>query len=217
MKNLLKKELALTASPLSYWFLGFFLLTFTPGYPILVGGFFLCLGLFQSFQVGREANDVTYTALLPVKKTDVVRAKFAFCLAIEGAYFVLTSVATLLRMTVLADVTAYRQNALMTANLCYLGFLLLVFGLFNAVFVGGFFKTAYKFAKPFIAFAVAAFITVGIAETLIHIPGLSALNAFGFTHIGVQVGVLLGGALAFAVLTGCAMKTAMRNFEKIDL
>ena len=217
MKLLLKKELTLTASPLSYWFLAFFLLTFAPGYPILVGSFFLCLGMFQSFQAGREANDVTYTALLPVRKTDVVRAKYAFCLAIEGGYFVLTAAATLLRMTVLADVAAYRQNALMTANLCYLGWLLVVFGLFNAVFVGEFFKTAYKFAKPFIAFAVAAFVTVGVAETLIHIPGLSSLNAFGFAHFGVQIGVLLGGALAFSVLTVCSMKAAVKNFEKIDL
>lgn len=124
---------------------------------------------------------------------------------------------TLLRMTVLADVVAYRQNALMTANLCYLGWLLVVFGLFNAVFVGGFFKTAYKFAKPFIAFAVAAFVTVGVAETLIHIPGLSSLNAFGFAHFGVQIGVLFGGALAFTVLTACSMKAAVKDFEKIDL
>ena len=75
MSELLKKELRLAASPLSYWFLAFALMTMIPGYPILVGGFFVCLGLFQSFQNAREQNDVIYTALLPVRKTDIVRAK----------------------------------------------------------------------------------------------------------------------------------------------
>ena len=30
-----------------------------------------------------------------------------------------------------------------------------IFGLFNLIFVGGFFTTAYKFAKPFVAFIIA--------------------------------------------------------------
>ena len=68
MIKLLRKEIQLAASPLSYFFIGFGLMAFVPGYPILVGSFFVCLGLFQSFQTAREANDLTYTALLPVAK-----------------------------------------------------------------------------------------------------------------------------------------------------
>ena len=50
-------------------------------------------------------------------------------------------------MTVLKDSSIYRQNALMNANLFYLGAALFVFGIFNAIFVGGFFRTAHKLGK----------------------------------------------------------------------
>lgn len=217
MKKLLKKEMKLAASPLSYIFIVFGLMAFLPGYPILVGSFFVCLGLFQSFQSMREANDITYTALLPVAKGDVVKAKYAFCVIIELCYFIVTSVPVLIRMAVLSDSPVYRNNALMNANLVYLGFVLLILGLFNLIFIGGFFKTAYKFAKPFIAFIIAAFSVVGIGETLFHIPAFSALNAFGFTHIGLQVSILFAGAVAFAALSALSMQKAIKNFERIDL
>ncbi len=217
MKRLLKKEMKLAASPLSYIFIAFGLMAFLPGYPILVGSFFVCLGLFQSFQCMREANDITYTALLPVAKGDIVRAKYAFCIMIEFCYFILTAVPVLVRMTVLSEAAVYRNNVLMNANLVYLGFVLLILGLFNLIFIGGFFKTAYKFAKPFIAFIVAAFLVVGIGEMLFHIPALSPLNAFGFAHIDLQVGVLTAGIIVFALLTAISLHWSIKNFEKIDL
>lgn len=217
MKGLLRKEVHLAASPLSFLFIGFGLIAFVPGYPILVGSFFACLGLFQSFQAAREANDITYTALLPVAKRDVVRAKYAFCCFVELCYFALTGAVTLIRMTALSNAAVYTNNALMNANLVYLGFVLLILGLFNAIFVGGFFKTAHKFARPFVSFIVAAFAVVGLGETLFHIPGLAALNAFGFAQMGLQVGVLALGILLFLGLTVSSSRRAMRDFEAIDL
>ena len=217
MRNLLKKEMKLAASPLSYIFIAFGLMAFLPGYPILVGSFFVCLGLFQSFQYMREANDITYTALLPVAKGDIVRAKYVFCIMIELCYFILTSVPVAVRMTVLSEAAVYRNNVLMNANLVYLGYVLLILGLFNRIFIGGFFKTAYKFAKPFVAFSVASFLVVGIGETLFRISALSSLNAFGFTHIGLQIGVLITGAIIFVLLTAVSLHWSIKNFEKIDL
>ena len=217
MIRLLKKEMKLAASPLSYLFIIFGLMAFVPGYPILVSAFFLCLGLFQSFQAAREANDITYTALLPVAKADVVRAKYLFCGFVQLCYFALTAAVTLIRMTVLSEAAVYRSNPLMNANLVYLGFVLLILGLFNGIFVGGFFKTAYRLAKPFVIFIVAAFLVVGIAETLFHIPGMEALNAFGFAYIDLQICVLLLGASLHAALTLMSMQRAMRDFERINL
>ena len=217
MNKLLKKEMKLAASPLSYIFIVFGLMAFLPGYPILVGSFFVCLGLFQSFQNAREANDITYTMLLSVAKSDIVKAKYAFCIVVELIYFGLTSAVALLRMTLLSEVAVYRNNVLMNANLVYLGFVLVILGLFNLIFVGGFFRTAYKFAKPFVMFIIAAFLVVGIGETLFHIPGLSVLNAFGFNHIGIQLGVFAAGVVAFVLMSGFSIRQSIKNFEKIDL
>ncbi len=217
MSALLKKEMRLSASILSYLFILFAFMTLLPGYPILCGAFFITLGLFQSFQSAREANDIVYTALLPVAKHDVVKGKFLFCVFIELTGFVLMAALTLVRMTLLSNAMVYRQNALMNANPFFLAVVLLIFGLFNWIFVGGFFKTAYKFARPFVTYIIVCFLVIGVAEALHHVPGLEALNAFGFEQLALQLAALLGGMLACGLITFASYKTACARFEKIDL
>lgn len=215
MKNLLIKELKLAASPLSYCFILFAAMTMIPGYPILVGAFFVCLGIFYTFQQSREANDILYTILLPIDKKDVVRARYAFVCLIELAAFALMAVLTVLRMTILSGSQVYRENVLMTANPVYLGFAAVIFALFNGVFVGGYFRTAYRFGKPFILFVVLGFVVVGLGETLHHLPGLSALNDTGFTP--VQAVFLALGLAVFVAVTLLSCRRAERRFEKLDL
>lgn len=217
MSALLKKEMRLSASILSYLFILFAFMTLLPGYPILCGAFFITLGLFQSFQSAREANDIVYTALLPVAKHDVVKGKFLFCVFIELTGFVLMAALTLVRMTLLSNAMVYRQNALMNANPFFLAVVLLIFGLFNWIFVGGFFKTAYKFARPFVTYIIVCFLVIGVAEALHHVPGLEALNAFGFEQLALQLAALFGGILAYGLITLVSYKAACTRFENIDL
>ena len=217
MSEMLKKELKLSASALSYLFIAFALMTMIPGYPILMGAFFVCFGIFQSVQRCRENNDLVYSALLPVAKRDVVRAKYAFAVLIQACGFIIMLILTLLRMTVLSDSVLYRTNALMNANFVFLGFTLLVFGTFNLVFLGGFFKSAYYYGKPFVIFIIIFFLIVAFAEALHHFPGLAAVNAFGFTEMPLQLIFLAGGMAAFCVMTVYSQNGAISNFEKIDL
>ena len=158
MKQLLIKEFRLTSCPLTFFFLAFTFMTMIPGYPILVGAFFVCLGIFYTFQFAREYNDVMYTALLPVAKSDVVKARYSFVITVEMIAFLLSTILTIIRMTMLSTAKPYVVNPLMNANLVYLGSYLVILALFNLIFVTGFFKTAYYFGKAFIYFVVAAFI-----------------------------------------------------------
>ncbi len=217
MRMLMKKEIRLSTLLLTWLFIGFGFMTLLPGYPILCGVFFITLGIYQSFQNAREANDVLYSVLLPVAKRDVVRGKYRFVVLIELLGFALMALMTLLRMTLFQNAPVYRQNALMNANLFYLGMVLILFGLFNSIFVGGFWKTAYKIGKPFVIYVVVAFLVIGVAETLHHIPGLEALNAFGYDHILLQLSLLACGALLYALMTFLSCKKACADFEKIDL
>ena len=217
MTELFNKELKLAASPLSYFFIVAAFLTFVPGYPILLGAFFTTLGIFYSFQSTRENNDIGYTLLLPVAKKDIVRSKFAFVVFIEACSFALMVVITLVRMIFLTDAAVYVSNALMCANLSFLGFALLIFGLYNFVFVRGFFKTAYYFGKPFIAYIVVSLIVIVFAEALHHFPGLERVNSFGFADLQPQALIFCVGAVSFAVLTLAAVKLSVKTFERIDL
>lgn len=217
MRNILMKEMKLSASALPYLFIVFGLMFFLPGYPVLCGGFFVTLGIFQSFQSAREANDILFSALLPFAKRDVVKGKYLFVCFIEICGLILMAAAVIIRMTVLVDAGPYRTNALMNANFFALGLAFLIFGLFNWIFVGGFFKTAYKFARPFVTYIVVSFLVLGIGEALHHFPGLEMLNAFGTDHMLLQLGLLALGMLSYAVITFVSFKQACSSFEKIDL
>ncbi len=216
MKNLLYKELKLSASVLSYVFIAGALLTFVPGYPILLGAFFTTLGIFYSFQSTRENNDIQYSLLLPVAKADIVRGKYLFTLFIEFCSFVIMAAVTLIRMLLLKNAAVYTSNALMCANFAFLGFALLIFGLFNFIFVSGFFKTAFYFGKPFTAYGIITLFVIAFAETLHHLPGMAVINSFGFEYILPQGAIFGGGALAFIVLTYLGLKKSVRRFGITD-
>ena len=217
MRNILLKEMRLSASLLSFLFIPFGLMFFLPGYPILCGVFFVTLGIFQSFQNAREANDMVFSALLPISKRDVVKGKYLFTCAIELCGILLMTIAVVFRMTLLSCTAVYRRNALMNANLFALGMGFIGFGLFNLIFVGGFFKTAYRFGRPFVGYTITVFLTICIAEALHHFPGLGFLNAFGTEHFAVQLLLLGIGAAFYLAVTVLSCKKACNHFEKIVL
>lgn len=217
MKELIKKEITLTASPLTYFFIAFSIMTMIPGYPILVGTFFVCLGIFYTFQFAREYNDILFTALLPVKKSDVVKSKYIFTIGIQMIGFVLNTILTALRITKLNESTVYATNPLMNANLAYLGYVLIVFAAFNLIFLGGFFKTAYYHGKPFINFCIIAFILIGIAETIHHIPGFEFLNVGFGSELALQSLVLGAGIIVYITGTIFSMKKSIERFSQVDL
>ena len=220
MKNsrkLLGKEIKLAASPLSWLFTAFALMTLIPGYPILVGSFFVCLGLFQSFQSSRENNDILYTVLLPVSKTDAVKAKYRFVVLIQMIAFAISAVITLLRLTLMTKATPYVTNPMMNANQAFLAYMLVIFALFNWLFLCGFFKTAYKFGASFILFIVVSFIVVIIGEVLHHIPALEFLNGTD-TLCDKRMWIILAAGIVFYVLvTFVSCRVAMKRFERVDM
>lgn len=217
MINILNKEIKLSASILSFFFILFGLMFFLPGYPILCGAFFTTLGIYQSFQNNRETNDILFSSLLPIAKRDVVKGKYIFVCLIELMSFILMVIATVVRMTVLKDAIVYRNNALMNANFFALGMALVIFGIFNVIFVGGFFKTIYKIGKPFIVYTIVNFVIIGISETLHHFPGLEWLNAFGSDYLSYQLFLLFLGLTIFILLTFVSYNKSCDRFERIDL
>ena len=217
MGKILLKEMKLSASILSYVFIVFGLMFLLPGYPVLCGAFFTTLGIYQSFQNTRETNDILFSALLPISKEDVVRGKYLFVCLIELCSALLMTLIAVIRMTVFADSPVYRENALMNANGFALGTAFVLFGLFNAIFVGGFFRTVYRIGKPFIIYIVVNFVVIAVAEALHHFPGLSALNAFGTDAFGLQMGLLILGMSIYVVLTYISFRKSCSRLERIDL
>ena len=216
MKNLFYKEMKLSANPLTYWFIIFSAMTMIPRYPILVGSFFICLGIFHTYQQIREYDDVTYTVMLPVKKRDIVTAKYLFVLFIELTAFILCTLLTIIRMKILGTAVPYATNQLMNANMAYLGYTMIVFAVFNSIFLAGFFKTTYKIGKPFFIFCVVSFIIIIMGEILHHIPDLESLNNPSNLSMP-QVVIFAIGVVVFMLCTWLSYQKAVKDFEGIDL
>ena len=225
MANLLKKELKLAISPLTYIFLVFTFMTFIPGYPILMGTFFVCMGIFQSFHQSRVTNDILYTALLPVEKGDAVRSKYIMVCFFEVLAFILILIFSLIRMTSLNNGMPYSDNFLMNANFLFLGFSLLIFLAFNVIFVNGFLKTIYKINKPYLLFVLVAIIIIGVGEMLHFLPGLDMLNenpgkgADGFLTEGTSTQIIIFAICLVLYVAGTIIsyRLARKRFEKLDL
>ena len=217
MKNLLMKEFKLATPVITYLFIGFSLMTFVPGYPILCGAFFVCMGIFQSYQINRESNDILYSVLLPVSKKDVVKSKYLAVAVLQMAAFILCTIFTFVRMSVFPNSVVYENNVLMAANFIYLAFVLLIFACFNAIFIGGFFKTAYGIGKPFVLFIVANFSIIAVAEALHYIPGLEWMNVLDFGFMTKQVISLVIAAGVYVASTVISCRVSCLRFEKIDL
>ena len=217
MKNLLMKEFKLATPAITYLFIGFAVMTFIPGYPILCGVFFVGMGIFQGYQYSREAGDILYSMMLPVKKTDVVKAKYCSVVILQMIAFILFGIFTGVRMLFLTNAGIYVDNALMGANQVFLSYVLLLFAALNVVFVGGFFKTAYRIGKPFVCYIMICFTMIIVAEALRYFPGLEWMNTLGFENAGAQLIMLLCSAVIYVLLTIGSCKASQKRFKKIDL
>lgn len=217
MRDLIRKEFVLSASPLAYFFVLFGFMFMLPGYPVLCGAFFSTLGLYQSFICAELANDTVFSALLPVAKKDVVRARFIFCSVLELAAFAVMAACAALRGTALRDAGTYRDNFLMNANPAALGFALVIFGVFNVIFAGGFYRRPGRITGTFVIYSVTAFVIIAAAEILHHIPGLEAVDAPLSGAPVLQTGMLAGGVICYAVMTLLSLRSACSAFEDSDL
>ena len=105
----------------------------------------------------------------------------------------------------------------MNASPFFLACLLLLYAIFNLIFLGGFFRSGYKIGKPFAVFAVVCILYVGAAESLHFFPGLQALNEPAGAMLGFQYTALAVAAVLYVLLTVLSEKLSERRFEKLDL
>ncbi len=213
MRRLLEKEMRLSSHPLSFIFVLFSLLFLVPGYPVLCAPFFVTLGLFQSFQKARENGDILFSVLLPVPKRDCVRGKYLFVCLIEMSAFVLMTAVAVIRAVFLSGSEVYLSNPLMNANGFALALALLIFALFNFIFVSGFFRTAYSLGLPFLKYALCCFLVVAAGETMHHLPLFMWLDDLS----GRQFILLSSGCILYVVITVLSYRVSVRRFERLDL
>ena len=131
MKNLLYKEFRLAIHPSVYIFFALAALLLVPSYPYYVSFFYLTLGIFLTFKTNRAENDIFYSALLPVRKGDVVRARVLTVALLELANILIAIPFAVISAKINP---AGGNNAGIEPNVAFFGLSFLLYGVFNLLF-----------------------------------------------------------------------------------
>ena len=213
MFDLLRKELRLAVHPSLYVFIFLGALVLVPAYPYGVVFFFAMLGIFQSMMYARETRDIYFTALLPVRKRDAVKAKLLLAAFAQLAQLLISIPFAFLR-------TLYLSNGNpvgIEANVAYYGFGLMIFGVFNLVFFTQFFKTAYKAGVAFLIALIPSTICIFAMEAVVHFPGMEWLDGISPELLLRQIPVLLSGVAVYVTAWLLAYKAGTQRFSQVDL
>ncbi|MFA5422102.1 MAG: ABC-2 transporter permease [Bacilli bacterium] len=214
MKNLLKKEFLLSFHPTAAIFVAMAAMILIPDYPYYVAFFYGGLAVFFTCINGRENNDVFFSAMLPIRKSEIVRARYLYVLFVELAQIVIAIPFTIIR-------TGYDMpNTVgMDANMAMFGIALIILGLFNLVFFAIYYKNVKKPGVAAIVASVVYFVVMSIAEVLVHIiPFLRDVIDtpdplfWGYKLIFLGIGLVL-----YAVLTLISFFNSVKNFAKQDI
>lgn len=214
MKTLLYKQLRLACHPMTPVFCLSGIMLLIPNYPYSVAFFYVTLGLFFTFLNMREQKDIYYSALLPLRKRDTVRAAVAFTVLVELLSVVITALFCLLS----AKLQPGKDNAVgMDANLMLLGAGFVLYGVFNLVFFVCLYRSGYKVGAAYLKANLALWPMMLLAEILPHFPDLIWLNRVDAQANLRQIPILLFGMAVFAVLTILAYRRSARLYERVDL
>lgn len=185
-----------------------------PNYPYSVTFFYVTLGLFFTFLNMREQKDIYYSAILPIRKRDTVKASVLFAVLVE----VLSVIITALFCVLSAQLQPGKDNAVgMDGNLMLLGAGFLIYGVFNLVFFTALYRSGYKVGVAYVKANIAMWPTMLAAEAVVHFPGLVWLNRVDARAELWQLPIFLGGVVLFAALTLVAYRRSAALYEKVDL
>ena len=193
MRTLLYKQLRLVCHPMTPVFCMFGVMLMIPNYPLTVVWFYVMLGLFFTFLNMREQKDIYYSAILPIRKRDTVKAACLFTALIESIGGNLVGV---------------------DANVTLFGFALMLYALFNAILLCSFYKTAYQVGTAFLKAIIPTSLLMLVMEISVHIPALAWLDGYDTAR---QLPVLAVGAVVYAASWPLTFRRAAALYEKVDL
>ena len=214
MKALLYKQFRLVCHPMTPVFCLFGAMMMIPSYPYTVSFFYVMLGLFFTFTQGREQRDTDFSALLPIRKRDVVKANVLFVMIIE----VLSLIVAVPFAILSARINPEGANLVgLDCNAALFGAALVLYALFNTVFLTSFCRTGYKVGASFLKAIIPTSVLMIVFEILPHLPMLDWLNDTSMTGNMKQLPILAAGLVIYAVSLVLTYRRGAALYEKVDL
>lgn len=212
MKALLYKEFRLVVHPMFYLVPLFSVLLLIPQWVFFIALMYFCFTSAPNlFTLSRTYKDVYFSATLPVRRKDIVKARVLTLVALEALQLLVAAVCVWIRLNFMKT-----PNWFMDPNVAFLGLSFVMFGVFNVVMLPMFYKTAYKVALPVILAMLAALLFAAAVELgIVYVPYTRVLD--GMKTTPAHIIALLAGMGIFAGLNVIAYRASAARFEKIDL
>lgn len=217
MKNLLYKEFRLAISLYAF------------GLPVLVGalmlipgwlyfivfmyfGFITVPNLFASF---KTQNDLSFTVMLPVSKSDIVKSRILAMLILELLHIIIAVVFAVINSRLYGHWTYF----FLEPNVAFFGLVFIMFAIFNVILFPMYYKTGYKYGMPLIMSSIAMVVYAAGVELLaiynstvqLYLKGAEANNMM------LQYGILVSGIVIFIITAIVAYKLSIKRFESVDI
>lgn len=228
MKNLLYKEWKLSMTPQSWIFLIMVGMVFIPDYPIIIPGVFALSAIPQMIAFSKEANDILFTATLPIKRNEVPKSKILFVISYELLFLLLIIICLIpagylySHFSTATDVEGnflYGNNAGMDANIAVVGIYLLTFAVNNFIFFPWYYKHPDKFTVPFfVSFIIASLFGCAIYFALGFMPFTKDIfDALTIDNWYYQLIFTVCSGLIFVGLSFLTIRLSVKHFAKVDI
>jgi len=214
LKNLLYKEFKLVLYPPFYLVLLLTMLILIPSWVYFIAmSYIFFIVISNIFTLSKTNNDITFSMMMPVKKTDIVKARLFSVSFIE-----LLNIAAAVPCAIINNILYKNNNALMNPNIAFFGFVFIMYGIFNLILFPTYYKTGYKLLWPLVgAMAGALGFAEGAEFFVLTVPVLKeALNSDNPDMLIWKLIALIGGILIFVLFNIIAFKLSVKRFNRLD-
>ena len=216
MLKLFKKELRLNMPKPLYLFALMGAMILIPNYAYIVGIGYSIMHIQLYFQFVNENRSQEFSAMLPIKRADIVSSTtlvIALCQMINFAVAAVCAYPSVL-------INPNHSNFVgLDCNLTFFGVALVCLGVFNLIVIPRYFKTGYKYGLTLVFGLIAFVLTYGVFEALTQaIPSLTkSLDGYDNDYLWARLTVFVIGIIIYPLFTFIANTIAIKKFEKVNL
>lgn len=216
MKNLLYKELKLGIPGNALVFLFLSITIAVPSYPSLVAYFYTFAGILMIIPTSITNRDFEYTSNLPIRKKDVVKGKTLLFGLYELTSLLVSVPFALIKALCYMSQQQYQDLGI---NIALFGIVLIVFAVFNLIFIPWYYKNPQRNLMPtLVSIIVVSILLMGTMFLFIIFPQAAVfLNTFNGLGLLVQFIILFIGLGSFVLSLFLASRIGGKHFEKVDL
>ncbi|XID91886.1 ABC-2 transporter permease [Paenibacillaceae bacterium WGS1546] len=217
MYNLVMKDLKLGIHPL------FFILPLLMGALMLIPSwiyfivilYFCWISVPSIFGGFKAQNDLMFTAMMPVTKKDIVKARVSVFVILELLHIGIAMIFGAITIRLYPHLTYY----FFAPHMGFWGLCFVMLAIVNIIFIPMYYKTAYHYGAAATASITAAQLFAGGAQWL----GIQnsfvydTFNGAGANNIALQLSILAAGIAIFIAFTMIAYRIAARRFLKVEI